>query len=174
MQKGCRNSQNCWKVRGPGRIQAGTSERLGGLGSGLHSRSQGLGTTWSSCCCLLSCLRTPGHRRMWLAVHKPRSVGKESACSAGDVGNWFDPWIRKLLWRRAWHSTPVFCLENLTDRGGWRATVYRVAKSWRHDWSDLARTDSRRPCSLGVEKGRLVSFEFCSENWALLLTSYFL
>ena len=34
------------------------------------------------------------------------SEGKESACSAGDPG--FDPWVRKLPWRREWLPTPVF------------------------------------------------------------------
>ena len=30
------------------------------------------------------------------------------------------------------HSNPLkcSCLENPMDRGGWRATVHRVAKSW--------------------------------------------
>ena len=32
-------------------------------------------------------------------------TGKESACNAGD---WFDPWVRKILWRREWQPTPVF------------------------------------------------------------------
>ena len=34
------------------------------------------------------------------------SDGKESPCNAGDQG--FDPWIRKIPWRRKWQSTPVF------------------------------------------------------------------
>ena len=38
----------------------------------------------------------------------------------------FDPWIRKIPWRRKWPS----CLENPMDRGAWRATVHGVAKSW--------------------------------------------
>ena len=33
------------------------------------------------------------------------SVGKESACNARDV---FDPWIRKIPWRRKWRSTLIF------------------------------------------------------------------
>ena len=33
------------------------------------------------------------------------SVGKESACNAGDLG---DPWIGKIPWRRKWQPTPVF------------------------------------------------------------------
>ena len=34
------------------------------------------------------------------------SVGKESACNAGDLR--FDSWVRKIPWRRKWQSTPVF------------------------------------------------------------------
>ena len=29
----------------------------------------------------------------------------------------FDPWVRKIPWRRAWQPTPVFLLENPMDRG---------------------------------------------------------
>ena len=37
------------------------------------------------------------------------SVGKESACNAGDAGRrWFDPWVGKIPWRRAWQPTPAF------------------------------------------------------------------
>ena len=36
-------------------------------------------------------------------------MGKESACNAGDAGRRvFDPWARKMLWRRPWQPTPVF------------------------------------------------------------------
>ena len=33
------------------------------------------------------------------------SVSKDSACSAGDLR--FDPWVRKIPWRRKWQPTPV-------------------------------------------------------------------
>ena len=33
------------------------------------------------------------------------SDGEESACNVGDPG--FDPWARKISWRRAWQPTPV-------------------------------------------------------------------
>ena len=48
------------------------------------------------------------------------SAGKESACNVGDLGlipglrrspggrPWFDPWVEKIPWRRAWQPTPVF------------------------------------------------------------------
>ena len=42
----------------------------------------------------------------------------------------FDPWVRKIPWRRAWQPTPVFLPENPMDRGAWWATVHsRVADS---------------------------------------------
>ena len=37
--------------------------------------------------------------RCWLS-------GKESACQCRRRG--FDPWVRKIPWRRNWQSTPVF------------------------------------------------------------------
>ena len=52
----------------------------------------------------------------------------------------FDPWVRKIPWRRAWQPTPVFLPGNPTDRGTWWATVEKVAKQLQ-DWGDLVRTD---------------------------------
>ena len=40
---------------------------------------------------------------LWLPYS---SDGKESTCNAGDWG--FDPWIRKIPWRKKQQSTPVF------------------------------------------------------------------
>ena len=35
--------------------------------------------------------------------------GKEPACQCRRHQRWwFNPWVRKILWRRAWQSTPVF------------------------------------------------------------------
>ena len=35
--------------------------------------------------------------------------GKESACQCRRLKRYgFNPWVRKILWRRAWQSTPVF------------------------------------------------------------------
>ena len=42
----------------------------------------------------------------------------------------FDLWVMKIPWRRAWHPTPVFCLENPTDKGYWWATIHGLTKSW--------------------------------------------
>ena len=52
------------------------------------------------------------------------SVGKESACSAGDTGS------IPGLGRGPGNPLQYSCLENLMNRGAWQATVHRVAKSW--------------------------------------------
>ena len=42
----------------------------------------------------------------------------------------FDPWVGKILWRRAWHRLHYSCLENPMDRGVWGAT-----SPWGHtEW----------------------------------------
>ena len=33
--------------------------------------------------------------------------GKERPANAQDVRCGFEPWVRKILWRRAWQPTPV-------------------------------------------------------------------
>jgi len=35
-------------------------------------------------------------------------VGKNSLSSAEDMRLKFNPWVRKIPWRRAWQPTPVF------------------------------------------------------------------
>ena len=40
----------------------------------------------------------------------------------------FDPWVRKILWRRVQQPT-LFSPEEALDREAWRATVHRAAKS---------------------------------------------
>ena len=56
------------------------------------------------------------------------SDGKESACMQETL---FDPWVRKIPWRREWQNTPVFLLESPMDSGAWRATVYGAAQRAR-------------------------------------------
>ena len=49
------------------------------------------------------------------------SVVKNLPANAGD---WFDPWVGKIPWKRKWQSTPGFYLENPMDRGARCATVH--------------------------------------------------
>ena len=58
--------------------------------------------------------------------------GKESPCQCKKPG--FDPWVRKIPWRKPWQPTPVFLPEKSPGRPWW-ATVHRVTKSqtWLKD-----------------------------------------
>ena len=54
---------------------------------------------------------------------------KNPPANAGDMRHGFDPWIRKIPWRRHGNPLQYSYLENPMDRGAWRAIVHRVAKS---------------------------------------------
>ena len=41
----------------------------------------------------------------------------------------FDPCVGKILWRRAWQTTPVFLPGEPMDREAWQATVHMVTQS---------------------------------------------
>ena len=55
------------------------------------------------------------------------SDGKESACSAGDLG--LKPGLGRFPEEGNGNTLQYSCLENSMDRGSWLATVYAVAKS---------------------------------------------
>ena len=59
-------------------------------------------------------------------------VVKNLPASAGDKRHGFDPWVRKIFWRRAWQPTPVFLLgEFHGQRSLVGYIVDRVAQSRR-------------------------------------------
>ena len=55
------------------------------------------------------------------------SVGKDSACNAGDAG--FIPGLGRSPEEGNGNPLQYSCLENPMDRGAWQATVHKVAKS---------------------------------------------
>ena len=57
------------------------------------------------------------------------SDGKESACSAGDLG--LIPELGRSPGEGNGNPLQGPCLENSMDRGAWWATVLGVTKSWR-------------------------------------------
>ena len=57
----------------------------------------------------------------------------------------FDPWVRKIPWRRKWQPTPVL-LPGESHGEAWWATVHGVTKSWTLEdqpWDFFARNDVR-------------------------------
>ena len=56
------------------------------------------------------------------------SVGKESACNAGDAGS--IPVLGRSPGEGNGKPLQYLCLENLMDRGAWWAVVHGVIKSW--------------------------------------------
>ena len=55
------------------------------------------------------------------------SDGKESGCSAGDLGS--IPGLGRSLGKGNGNSLQYFCLDNSMDWGAWQATVHGTAKS---------------------------------------------
>ena len=55
----------------------------------------------------------------------------------------FDPWVGKILWRKASQPTQYSCLENPMDRRAWWATVHGV--------SELDRTE-QLTLNTGIEE----------------------
>ena len=56
--------------------------------------------------------------------------GKEPTCQYRRHKTYgFNPWIRKIPWRRKWQPTPVFLPGEFHDRGARWATVHGVTKS---------------------------------------------
>ena len=82
------------------------------------------------------------------------SVGKESACNAGDLGS--IPGSGRTPGERNGNLLQYSCLENPMDRGAWQVTVYGVARV-RHDLvttppplRDEGDTSSPSPCEEGM------------------------
>ena len=68
--------------------------------------------------------------------------GKESAVkNPGDLG--FDPWVKKIAWRRAWQPLQYPYLENPMDRAAWWAAVHEVTES---DKMEHVRYPDRAHC----------------------------
>ena len=51
----------------------------------------------------------------------------------------YNPWVRKIAWRKMWKPLQYHCLENPMDRGAWWAMVHRIAKSLAQlNWLSIA------------------------------------
>ena len=57
--------------------------------------------------------------------------GKGHSCQCRrDERSWFDPWFRKIPWRRACNPLQYSCLQNSMDRGPRKAIDHSVTESW--------------------------------------------
>ena len=60
----------------------------------------------------------------------PGGTSKEPACQCRrHKRHGFDPWVRKIPWRRAWQPTPAFSPEHPIERGDCWATVHGVTQN---------------------------------------------
>ena len=60
----------------------------------------------------------------------------------------FDPWVRKIPWRREWQPPPWdFLARKIPWRGAWRATVHRVPRVG-HDQAHTYTSSGLRVCFL--------------------------
>ena len=89
---------------------------------------------WLFFVCLFVCLF------VLLFLNPDGTTGKELACQYRiHRRHGFDPWVRKILWWRAWQPAPIFLLgESHGQRSlvGYSPQHHRV----RHGWSNLAQT----------------------------------
>ena len=48
----------------------------------------------------------------------------------------FNPWVKKIPWRKTWQPSPVLLPENPMNRGAWRAIVHgcKVRYDWAHKY----------------------------------------
>ena len=65
-------------------------------------------------------------RKLFMSYFPGSSVGKDSACSAGDLGP--IPGSERSPGEGNGYPLQCSCLENPMDRGAWQATVHGVAR----------------------------------------------
>ena len=74
-----------------------------------------------------------------------RDSGKEPTCQCRRHKRCqFDPWVRKIPWRKALQPTPIFLPKESMDIGDWRATVQHVTKSCTgQKWKQFSRAQRK-------------------------------
>ena len=80
--------------------------------------------------------------------------GKEFACRWRRCRRFgFNPWVRKIPWRRKWQPTPVFLPEKLHGQRSLWAVVRGVTKTWTwlSDWAHAL-------CARELQKGMNTSW----------------
>ena len=99
-------------------------------------------------------------------------VVKKPPASVGNMRPRFDPWVRKMPWRRRWQPTPVFMPgESHGQRG---LADYRPrGRTVGHDRSSLAHTHMLITVSIFVVCLLLLLFFLVIHNGMLVLVSWY-
>ena len=101
---------------------------------------------------------------MWLCGGFPDGTsGKEPACQCRRSRRWrFDPWVIKILWRRAWRSTPVF----LPGEFPWTEEPWGCKESDRIEQLGTHREKRMKKISVNcfLESQEINSCTLCSSN----------
>ena len=91
----------------------------------------------------------------------PRGLsGKESTCQCKRCT--FDPWVRKIPWRRKWQPTPVFLAGKFHGQRSLVDTVHGGAESWTGQ--DICKYQLVRKTEAGNTKSIHSSHKF-NEFW---------
>ena len=83
---------------------------------------------------------------------------KESTCQCRRHG--FDPWIRKVCWRRKWQPTPVF----LPGKSHRQKSLAGYSP-WGRKESDTTEQLNNNKWKYNRQEGKRVT---CSDNWTML------
>ena len=63
--------------------------------------------------------------------------GKESACQSRRQETGFDPWVRKIPWRRKWQFAPVFLpWKNILVHGRIFLSIEEYSRPWKISWTE--------------------------------------
>ena len=80
----------------------------------------------------------------FLRAFKVALVEKNSPANAGDMRCGFDPWVRKIPWRRKWQPTPVF----LPGESHGQRSLAGYSSSPGKQWD---RTEATEHCTCGSQ-----------------------
>ena len=98
---------------------------------------------------------------------------KNPPVNAGNMRHGFDPWVRKIPWRRKWQSTPVFLPG---ESHGQRSLAGYIQFMGSQSWTRLKRLsmlvcEAKRRNHLSMERGKPVLFHRLHEHIHAIFTS---
>ena len=102
--------------------------------------------------------------------------GKESACPYRRCG--FDPWIRKMPWRRKWQPIPIFLpgeSYGQSSQAGYSPQGFKESDMTEHAQFNRSKTNLTLLCFSAPEmfnSRREAGYSFAVDWWSLGVTAY--